>query len=275
MNSISHLFHLFILLSYLKYLILYAWRYHWPTHMELPNTHAHKYRAWWWYTRTRTHKNKKHTKKRSRRCNDNRQTTVTHHTGSRINFWTFSQTHISTSELMNGHISRFCSVVQVIQVISSAKFFSVEEVDLSFNSWIWIHESDFKGFILEKRPWKSFSIKCSNLGINESTPQTQSNVIWISSKTELEISFLNSLLEKWVWEHGSKPLTQNKISEISQWQKCFSELKISNPRISCTVNGVRRSSWKVVWVVKWSYATETSVRWQILCSCSWQAIDTC
>ena len=32
------------------------------------------------------------------------------------------------------------------------------------------------------------------------------------------------------------------ISEISPWQKCFSELKISNPRISCTLNGVRRSS---------------------------------
>jgi len=66
-----------------------------------------------------------------------------------------------------------------------------------------------------------------------------------------------------------------KISEISQWQECFSELKISNPRISCTVNGVRRSSWKVVWVTKSSYASETSFRWQIFCSCSWQAIDMC
>jgi len=54
--------------------------------------------------------------------------------GSRINFWTFSQTHISKSELKNGHISRFCSVFEVIQVISSANFFSAEEVDLSFNS---------------------------------------------------------------------------------------------------------------------------------------------
>ena len=42
--------------------------------------------------------------------------------------------------------------------------------------------------------------------------------------------------------HGSKPLTRSKISEISQWQKCFSELKISNPRISRILNGVRRSS---------------------------------
>jgi len=29
---------------------------------------------------------------------------------------------------------------------------------------------------------------------------------------------------------GPKPFTRSKISEISQLQKCFSELKISNPR---------------------------------------------
>ena len=75
--------------------------------------------------------------------------------------------------------------------------------------------------------------------------------------------------------HGSKPLTRSKISEISRWQKCFSELKISNPRISCTLHGVRRSSWKVVWVTKWSYASETSFKWQIFCSYSWRAIDIC
>jgi len=77
------------------------------------------------------------------------------------------------------------------------------QVHLNLNS-IWIHESDFKGFFLEKRPWKSFPIKCSNSGINESTPQTQSNIIWIWSKTKLEISLLNSLSEKWVWESGLK-----------------------------------------------------------------------
>ena len=49
-------------------------------------------------------------------------------------FRPLSQTHISKSEFKNGHISRFCSVFQVIQVISSAKFFSAEEVDLGFNS---------------------------------------------------------------------------------------------------------------------------------------------
>ena len=75
--------------------------------------------------------------------------------------------------------------------------------------------------------------------------------------------------------HGSKPLTWNKISEISQWQKCCSQLKISNPRISCTLNGVRRSSWKVVRVTKSSYASETSFKWQIFCSYSWRAMDTC
>ena len=114
------------------------------------------------------------------------------------------QIHFSKSEFKNGHISRFGFVFQVIQVISSGKFFTAEEVDLSFISSIWIHEYDFKGFLLEKRLWKGFPIKCSNSGINESTPQTQSNVIWISSKAELEISFLNSLLEMWVWESGPK-----------------------------------------------------------------------
>jgi len=49
-------------------------------------------------------------------------------------FWPLSQTHISKRQLKNGHISRFCSVFQVIQVISSAKFSSAEEVDLIFNS---------------------------------------------------------------------------------------------------------------------------------------------
>jgi len=45
-----------------------------------------------------------------------------------------SQTHVSKRELKNGNISRFCSVFQVIQIIWSARFFSAEEVDLSFNS---------------------------------------------------------------------------------------------------------------------------------------------
>ena len=124
--------------------------------------------------------------------------------GSQINFWTFSETHTSKSDLKNGHISRFCSVFQAVQVVSSAKFFSAEEVDISFISWIWIHEFDFKGFFLEKRSWERFFIKCSNSGINESTTQTQNNVIWISSKENLKISFLNSLLEKWVWECSRK-----------------------------------------------------------------------
>jgi len=39
---------------------------------------------------------------------------------------------------------------------------------------------------------------------------------------------------------------RNRISEISSWQKCFSKLKVSMPRISCTANWVRRSSWKAL-----------------------------
>jgi len=44
------------------------------------------------------------------------------------------QTPISKRKFKNGHISRFCFDFQEIQVISSAKFFSAKEVDLSFNS---------------------------------------------------------------------------------------------------------------------------------------------
>ena len=40
------------------------------------------------------------------------------------------------SEFIDGHIPRFCSIFQVIQVISLAKFFLAEEVDLRFNSVI-------------------------------------------------------------------------------------------------------------------------------------------
>ena len=41
-------------------------------------------------------------------------------------FRPLSQNHISKLEFKNGHISRFCSVFQVIQVVSSEKFFSAE-----------------------------------------------------------------------------------------------------------------------------------------------------
>jgi len=49
---ISHLFHFYLFYCHIWYLILYAWRYHRPTHMELPNTHAHTYGI---HTHTRTH----------------------------------------------------------------------------------------------------------------------------------------------------------------------------------------------------------------------------
>ena len=48
------------------------------------------------------------------------------------------------------------------------------------------------GAVRGKETVKTFFYKCSNSGRNESTPQTQNYVSWISSKAELEISFLNS-----------------------------------------------------------------------------------
>ena len=62
----------------------------------------------------------------------------------------------------------------------------------------------FRTLLFGKETVKEFFYTCSNPGRNESTPQTQNNVSWISSKAELEISFLNSLLEMRVWESGPK-----------------------------------------------------------------------
>ena len=94
-------------------------------------------------------------------------------------FRKLSQTHISKRELKNGHISRIFSVFQVIQEISPAKFFSAEEVDLRFNSETKEHPQISKPSF-GKETVKTFFYKCSNSGRNESTPQTQNNVSWIS-----------------------------------------------------------------------------------------------
>ena len=109
-------------------------------------------------------------------------------------FRPLSQTHISKSEFKNGHISKFYSVFQVIQVISSGNFFSSEEVDVSFNSETKEHPQ-ISNPSFWKRDREIFFYKCSHSGRNESTPQTQNHVSWISSKAEVEISFLNLLLE--------------------------------------------------------------------------------
>jgi len=84
---------------------------------------------------------------------------------------------------------------QVIQVISSAKFWSAEEIDLSFISIkkpLLTKPPNFKSLLFGKETVKTILYRCSNLGINESTSQTQSNVSWISSKAEPEISLLKS-----------------------------------------------------------------------------------
>ena len=67
-----------------------------------------------------------------------------------------------------------------------------------------MNTSRFRTLLFGKETVKTFFYKCSNSGRNESTPQTQNIVSWISSKAELEISFLNSLLEMWVWKSDPK-----------------------------------------------------------------------
>ena len=116
----------------------------------------------------------------------------------------------------------------------------------SMISWTIFHERDFKGFFLEERPWKNFSIQCSNSGINENTPQTQSNVSWTSSKAELEISFLNSDLEISPWKSGPKigPATgiffQYGLSRLNQ--VLFWKIR-SEPAQSELLNPTKESVW--------------------------------
>jgi len=70
--------------------------------------------------------------------------------GSRTDFRTTSSTR--ESDFKNGHISRFYFVLTrsnlVGKVVLCARTFH------ALNSWIWSQERDFKGFFLEKRPWK-------------------------------------------------------------------------------------------------------------------------
>ena len=82
----------------------------------------------------------------------------------------------------------------------------MEEIDLSFISIT--NPTDeaprFQILLFGKETVKMFFYKCSNSGINESTPQTRSNVSWISNKAELEISFLKIRSWKKLRESGPK-----------------------------------------------------------------------
>jgi len=77
----------------------------------------------------------------------------------------------------------------------------------------------FRTLLFGKETVKTFFYKCSDLGRNESTPQTHNNVSWISSKAELEISFLNLLIEIWVWESGPKIDSATGVKAVDSWKR--------------------------------------------------------
>ena len=116
------------------------------------------------------------------------------YTGSRINSGPLARSSNSEPDFNNGHISRFCFVFQVIQVITSEMICTAEEVDRSFISITkpLIGSPQISKPCFWKRDSENGFHKCHNSGINESTPQTQSNVSWKSSNPELEISLLKS-----------------------------------------------------------------------------------
>jgi len=59
----------------------------------------------------------------------------------------------------------------------------------------------------------------------------------------------------------SRPRSRkNEISDVSPGQRCVIHMEFSDSRISCTWNGARRSSQKVLWVTKGGYASETNTK---------------
>jgi len=73
---------------------------------------------------------------------------------------------------------------------------------------------------------KTFFYKCSNSGRNETTPQTQNKVSWISSKAELEISFIKTRLEMRVWESGLKIDPSTGVRSTLLWFQNFFVLSV-------------------------------------------------
>jgi len=112
----------------------------------------------------------------------------------------------------------------------------------------------------DRKPWTCLLVNEKNCGVgfewsSASTKITRRRQSCHASSTVFRVRKLNGF--SWGNFHGSKSLHETKLSEISQWQKYFSELKISDPRISCSLNGVGRSFLKVVWVTEPGYASET------------------
>jgi len=87
---------------------------------------------------------------------------------------------------------------------------------LRFNNETLTNETPvIQSLLFGKETVKTFLFKSSNPGINESTPQTQSNVSWISSKGELEISLLKSCR----WKKAPKMWSKNWFC-YRMWSVC-------------------------------------------------------
>ena len=74
---------------------------------------------------------------------------------------------------------------------------------------------DFETFFLEKRPWKSFSTNVLIRGEMNPLHKLEHKITSVgyqSSKAELEISFIKTRLEMWVWERGIDPASGFRLS---------------------------------------------------------------
>jgi len=73
----------------------------------------------------------------------------------------------------------------------------------------------FESFFLEKRPWKYFSTNVLIWGEMNPLHKLEHKITSVgyqSSKAELEISFIKTRLEMWVWERGIDPASGVRLS---------------------------------------------------------------
>ena len=128
------------------------------------------------------------------------------------------------SEFKNGHISRFCCVFQVIQVILSAKFSLRKK--LTSASTQKRRNTDFEPFFLEKRPWKRFSTNV--LILAEMKPLHKQKLLSVGYQVKqtwnlvLELTFRNVT-----------PSTHQIYSR--NWYVCF--LYVKTHKVSTSIRG--------------------------------------
>jgi len=117
-----------------------------------------------------------------------------------------------------------------------------------------LQERDFKSVFLEKTLWNCFLSNVENVFcemLNGSNSQTQSNISCISSKAEIEVSFLETLSWQKLWASGLKigPATGVRIKKKSglyeNSQSCLSDFSCDFSSMRLIESTLELIQWKM------------------------------